>query len=75
MLKWVNDKLLYNGKELKSVVSDIVDSCKELNELNRLLATVFEEVFKGEPPLKAQQVRDEVQEILDEELYEYRFVR
>lgn len=75
MLKWVNDKLLYNGKELKSVVSDIVDSCKELNELNYLLAIVFAEVFKVAPPLKASQVRDEVQEILDEELYEYRFVR
>lgn len=75
MLRWADDELLYNGRKLKSVVSDIVDSCKELDGLDRLLSMVFAEVFEGEPTLEAPQIRDEVQEILDEELYKYRFMR
>jgi hypothetical protein len=75
MLKYVNDEMFYNGKKLKVVVSDLVNSCKELNELDCLLSMVFEEVFNGNSTLEAQQVKDEVQEILDEELYIHRFVR
>lgn len=75
MLKYVNDEMFYNGKKLKIVVSDLVNSCKELNELDCLLSMVFEEVFNGNSTLEAQQVKDEVQEILDEELYIHRFVR
>lgn len=75
MLKYVNDEMFYNGKKLKVVVSDLVNSCKEINELDCLLSMVFEEVFNGNSTLEAQQVKDEVQEILDEELYIHRFVR
>lgn len=75
MLKYVNDEMFYNGKKLKVAVSDLVNSCKELNELDCLLSMVFEEVFNGNSTLEAQQVKDEVQEILDEELYIHRFVR
>lgn len=75
MLKYVNDEMFYNGKKLKVVVSDLVNSCKELNELDCLLSMVFEEVFNGNSTLEAQQVKDGVQEILDEELYIHRFVR
>lgn len=75
MLKHVNDEIFYNGKKLKVVVSDLVNSCKELNELDCLLSMVFEEVFNGNPTLEAPQVKDKVQEILDEELYRHRFVR
>ena len=75
MLKYVNDEMFYNGKKLKVVVSDLVNSCKELNELDCLLSMVFEEVFNGNSTIEAQQVKDEVQKILDEELYIHRFVR
>lgn len=75
MLKHVNDEIFYNGKKLKLVVSDLVNSCQELGELDCLLSMVFEEVFNGNPTLEASHIRDEVAEVLDEELYRYRFVR
>ena len=59
MLKYVNGELFYNGKKLKVVVSDLVNSCKELNELDCLLSMVFEEVFKGNPTLEDSQVEVE----------------